>query len=57
MWRGGPSLLTIAYLAIGVIVAADHHFFRSLDHVKEWAEMVLAVIAWPLLLLGVDLRF
>jgi hypothetical protein len=53
----GPSLLTIVYLAIGVIVASDHNYFESLDTAKLVAEMVLAVILWPLLLLGVDFRF
>ena len=45
------------YLAIGVIVASDHHYFRDLGTAKLIAEMVLAVIAWPLLLFGVDFRF
>jgi hypothetical protein len=53
----GPSILTIIYLAIGVIVASDHNYFESLDTAKLVAEMVLAVILWPLLLLGVDFRF
>jgi hypothetical protein len=53
----GPSLLTIAYLAIGVIIAADHHYFHDVDRIKEVAEAVLAVIAWPLILLGVSMRF
>ena len=53
----GPSLITIVYLAIGVIIASDHHYFASLDTAKLVAEMVLAVILWPLLLFGVDFRF
>ena len=53
----GPSLLTIAYLAIGVIIAGDHHYFHDVDRIKEVAEAVLAVIAWPLILLGVSMRF
>jgi hypothetical protein len=53
----GPSILTIIYLAIGVIVASDHNYFESLDTAKLVAEMVLAVILWPLLLFGVDFRF
>jgi len=53
----GPSIVTIIYLAIGVIVASDHNYFESLDTAKLVAEMVLAVILWPLLLLGVDFPF
>ena len=55
--RRGPSLFTIIYVAIGVIVASDHHYFASLDSHKQVAEMVLAVILWPLVLFGVDMRF
>jgi len=51
------TIVTIVYLVVGVIIAADHHYFRDVDRIKEIAEAVLAVIAWPLLLLGVDLRF
>jgi hypothetical protein len=53
----GPSIFTIIYVAIGVIVASNEHYFRSLDSAKLVAEMVLAVILWPLLLFGVDFRF
>ena len=57
MRHRGPSILTIIYLAIGVIVASDHNYFESLDTAKLVAEMVLAVILWPLLLFGVAFRF
>ena len=57
MGRRGPSLVTIIYLAVGVIIASDHHYFASLGTAKLVAEMVLAVILWPLLLVGVDFRF
>jgi hypothetical protein len=52
-----PSLLTIAYVVIGLIVAADHHYFQHVDQIKQVAEGALAVIAWPLVLLGVSMRF
>ncbi len=57
MFGRGPSLTTIIYVAIGVIIASDHHYFQSLDTAKLVAEMVLAVILWPLILFGVDMRF
>lgn len=53
----GPSIFTIIYVAIGVIVASDHHYFANLHTAKLIAEMVLAVLLWPLLLFGVDFRF
>jgi hypothetical protein len=52
-----PSVFTIIYLAIGVIVASNEHYFASLDTAKLVAEMVLAVLLWPLLLFGIDFRF
>ena len=54
--RRGPSLLTIIYLVVGVIVASNHHYFEHLDGVKPIVSAILAVIAWPLVLLGVNLH-
>jgi len=56
--RGRLSgLLTIAYVVVGVIVASSHHYFSHIDHIKQVAEAALAVILWPLVLLGVSMRF
>ena len=52
-----PSLLTIVYVAVGVIVASAHHYFQNVDHIKQVAEAALAVLLWPLILLGVSMRF
>jgi len=57
MGSRGPSLFTIAYLAIGVIVASDHHYFEHVNKIEEVAEAALAVVLWPLVLLGVSMRF
>jgi hypothetical protein len=51
------GLLTIVYLAVGAIVAGDHHYFEHVDHIKQVAEAALAVVLWPLVLLGVSMRF
>ena len=53
----GPSLITIAYIVIGVIVASAHHYFQHVDHIKQVAEAALAIFLWPLILLGVSMRF
>jgi hypothetical protein len=50
------NLLWIAYLVVGVIVAADENYFKNLDDLVEILEAGLAVIAWPLLLFGVDIN-
>lgn len=50
------NLLWIAYLVVGVVVAADENYFENLDALVEILEAGLAVILWPLLLFGVDIN-
>ena len=51
------GLLTIVYLVIGAIVASDHNYFEHVNRIKEVAWAALAVVLWPLVLLGVSMRF
>jgi hypothetical protein len=55
VWHG-PGLLGTIYVVIGVVVAATHDYFKNVDTVKEIVSAVLAVMLWPLLLLGIDLH-
>lgn len=50
------KLLGLIYVAIGVFVANSKDYFDNLDTVKRVLSAVLAVLLWPLLLLGVDLH-
>jgi hypothetical protein len=50
------KVLLVVYLVIGVIVANSHHYFAHMNGVKPVASAVLAVVLWPLLLLGVRLH-
>jgi hypothetical protein len=50
------GVLFVAYIVIGVVVAAGHHYFEHLDAVKPIASAVLAVLLWPLILFGVSLH-
>ncbi|MGA2512942.1 MAG: hypothetical protein ABSG37_04930 [Candidatus Limnocylindrales bacterium] len=50
------SFVGIVYVAIGLIVASSHAFFVNLTTVTPIVSAVLAVLLWPLVLLGVDLR-
>ena len=52
----GPSLLTTIYLIVGVVVAATHHYFVNVDTIKEIVSAILAVVLWPLLLIGINLH-
>lgn len=49
------NLLWIAYVAIGVVVAADRNYFEHLGNVDNIASAILAIALWPLLLLDVDI--
>lgn len=51
-----PSLLGLVYLIIGVAIAANKNYFDTLDTLRGLASAVLAIILWPLLLLGIDLH-
>jgi FtsH-binding integral membrane protein len=50
------SIVGIVYLVIGLIVASSHAFFTNLTTVAPIVSAVLAVLLWPLVLLGVDLH-
>jgi hypothetical protein len=48
-------ILPIVYLVIGVVVAAEHDYFAHLNTAGRVVSAVLAVLLWPLVLLGVHL--
>jgi hypothetical protein len=54
MSRTVVLVLFVVYVIIGVIIAAGHHYFEHLDAVRPIASAVLAVVLWPLVLLGVS---
>ncbi len=47
-------LLFLAYLVAGVVVAVSRDYLDSLDTAGEWISAILAVLLWPLVLLGFD---
>ena len=51
-----PSFIGLVYIVVGVAVAAQKNYFKDLDTIRRIASAVLAIIAWPLLLLGIDLH-
>lgn len=50
------SLGIFVYVVVGMVVAAQHHFFERLQTVAGIVSAVLAVLLWPLVLLGVHAR-
>jgi hypothetical protein len=53
--RGGGGLTAI-YLIIGAFIAGSHHYFTHLSALEPVLSAVLAILLWPLLLVGVDLH-
>jgi hypothetical protein len=45
----------LLYLLIGVILAASNEYFENVDALKPLLSALLAIVLWPLLLLGVNL--
>jgi hypothetical protein len=46
----------LVYLVVGFLVANSHHYFAHLRSAKQIVSAVLAVLLWPLVLLGINLR-
>jgi hypothetical protein len=50
------GLLGVIYLVIGVVVASSHHYFTNINGVRGVVSAVLAIVLWPLILLGINLH-
>ncbi|HEV3480145.1 MAG TPA: hypothetical protein VG144_11945 [Gaiellaceae bacterium] len=50
------TLLLVIYLVIGVVVAYDRNYLENLDRVRRLISAVLAIVLWPLVLLGFDVQ-
>jgi len=54
--RRRPSFLVMAWIVVGVVIAAIQDYFDRLDTAGGVASAVVAALLWPLLLLGFDVR-
>jgi hypothetical protein len=50
------KLLGLIYVAIGIFVAASKDYLENLDTINRVLSALLAILLWPLLLLGIDLH-
>jgi len=41
---------------VGVVIAANHHYLTNIDSLRRVLSAFLAIVLWPLILLGVDLH-
>ncbi|CAN5545402.1 hypothetical protein BH20ACT23_BH20ACT23_08990 [soil metagenome] len=48
------KIITIVYLVIGVIVASAQGYLGDIGNLGDAINLLLAVVLWPLLLVGVD---
>lgn len=55
MRRLSPLVAAI-YVVIGIFVANNHDYFHHIGAVKPFVSAVLAVLLWPLILLGINLH-
>jgi hypothetical protein len=49
-------IIMIVYLIVGVIVASDQGYLGDIGGLGEALNLLLAIILWPLLLVGVDFK-
>lgn len=50
----GMGIITLIYLVVGVLVAAAKDYFGGVDDVFDIVNILLAIVLWPLVLLGVE---
>jgi hypothetical protein len=53
---GRPSLLGLLYLVVGVAVAAAYDYFDRLSTAGRVFSAIAAILMWPLVALGFDIR-
>ncbi len=50
------TIIGVVYLAAGAYFAHNHHYFQHLGGWHGIVSLILAIILWPLLLVGIDLH-
>jgi hypothetical protein len=50
------TLLSVVYLVIGVIVAYSEKYLENVDRTKRLISAILAILLWPLVLVGFDVK-
>jgi hypothetical protein len=48
------TILAIVYFAVGVLVALNKDYLGDIDGLSGLINLLLAIVLWPLVLLGVD---
>ena len=53
---GISTILFLVYIGLGIFVAQANDYMDKLGSLRRIISLVLAVLLWPLVLLGVDLK-
>ena len=54
--RMRSGIVSLLYLVVGVVLASSHHYFEHASTLKPILSALLAIVLWPLLLLGINLH-
>jgi hypothetical protein len=49
-------VLGLLYIGAGLVLAWTHHYYRHLGTWRQLLSALLAILLWPLVLLGVNLH-
>jgi hypothetical protein len=49
-------ILLLLYIGVGIAIAWSHHYFRHLGTWRLILSAILAILLWPLVLLGINLH-
>jgi Mn2+/Fe2+ NRAMP family transporter len=49
-------LLLVIYLVVGVVIAYAEDYFDNLSRTKQLLSALLAILLWPLVLIGFDVK-
>jgi membrane associated rhomboid family serine protease len=49
-------MFALAYAVIGAFVAAANHYFSHVGSTRGVVSAILAILVWPLVLIGIDIR-
>jgi hypothetical protein len=55
--RGIVAVIAIVYLVVGLVVAQTEGYLRNLSNLEPLLSALLAILLWPLVLVGVELKF
>ena len=53
---GIAGILFLIYIVLGILVASTNGYLQDLGKIRGIISLVLAILLWPLVLLGVDVR-